>query len=104
MKDHATDFTIDRQQRQTMAVVHFIMSTINKYIPPEDREYARHDLFEAIQKAGVEIITAENRAAAGLPPRGPKGWTDHELHIMEAKRIEAMLAPMPPIIMTKNEG
>jgi predicted methyltransferase len=95
-----TDFTIDRQRQQTMAVVHFVMETVNKYISPDDREHAHHELFEALDKAGVDIITAEHRAAAGLPPRSPKGWTRDELHIMEAKRIEALLAPRPPLIVT----
>lgn len=95
-----TDFTIDRQRQQTMAMVHFVMSAVNKYIAPDERQYANRALYEALDKAGVDIITAEHRAAAGLPPRGPKGWTNHELQIMEAKRIEAMLSPMPPIIMT----
>ena len=102
MDDKATDYTIDRQRQQTMAVVHFVMTTVNKYISPDEREYAYHELFEAIQKAGVDIITADHRAAAGLPPRGPKGWTDHELQVLEAKRMEMLLAPHPPMIISAS--
>jgi hypothetical protein len=74
-----SDFTIDRQRQQTMSMVHFVMSTVSKYIAPDDREYAHHALYEALDKAGVEVIMPEHRAAAGLPPRGPKGWTYQEL-------------------------
>lgn len=97
----ATDFTPDRQRNQTMAVVHFVMQAIAKHIPDDGphRKYATRDLFDALQAAGVDIITNEDRAKAGLPPRGPKGWTDHELQILEAKRMEALLSPMPPMIM-----
>lgn len=97
-----TDFTIDRQRQQTMAVVHFVMQAIGKHIPDDgsSRKHATYDLFDALDKAGVEIITAEHRVATGLPPRGPKGWTNQELQIMEAKRMQAMLAPMPSFIMT----
>lgn len=101
-----TDFTPDRQRNQTMAVAHFIMQAIGKHIPDDgsSRKYAMYDLIEALDKAGVDIITAEHRTAAGLPPRGPKGWTDHELRILEAKRMELLLSPMPPLILSAGQG
>ena len=103
MDYQAADFTPDRQRNQTMAVVHFVMTTMNKFISPDDRDYAHRELFEAIQKAGVDIITSEHRASAGLPPRSPMGWTDHELKVLEMKRMEALLAPIPPMIMTAQK-
>lgn len=101
MEYKAIDMTPDRQRNQTLAVAHFIMQAIGKHIPDDgsSHKYAMHDLIEALDKAGVDIITAENRVNAGLPPRGPKGWTDHELRILEAKRVEALLAPMPPMLV-----
>lgn len=100
MEYKAIDMTPDRQRQQTMAVVHFVMNSVSKYISPDEREYAYHELFEAIQKAGVDIITAEHRANAGLPPRSPKGWTDYEMQVIEAKRMEALLKPMPHFVIT----
>jgi hypothetical protein len=102
MEYKAIDTTPDRQRNQTMAVAHFIMQAIGKHIPDDgsSRKYAMYDLVEALDKAGVDIITAEHRANAGLLPRGPKGWTNHELQVLEAKRMEALLSPMPPFIVT----
>lgn len=82
-----------------MAVVHFVMQAIGKYVPNNDLKYAHRELFDALQAAGVDIITNEDRTKAGLPPRGPMGWTSRELQILEAKWMEALLSPMPPIIM-----
>lgn len=56
-------------------------------------------LFEAVYESGAEVITDADRAVAGLPARGPHGLTADELHIIEARRIQTMLAPMPPFLM-----
>lgn len=103
MRYKATDLTPDRQRMQTMAMVAFVMNAIGKHIPDDGSSHKRatYDLFDALQNAGVDVITAEHRKAAGLPPRGPMGWTDQELHIMEQKRIEAMLSPMPIMVFQK---
>jgi hypothetical protein len=96
----ATDYVPDRQRRQIQAIAHLIMDAIGKHIPDDgnSRKHALYDLFDALEKAGIDIITKEDREAAGLAPRGPKGWTVTELQVMEAKRMEALLRPPPPMI------
>jgi len=97
----AFDFTPDRRRHQVMAIVALVMDAIGKHIPDDghSHKHATYDLLEALDKAGIDIITEEDRARAGLPPRGPKGWTHQELQIMDHKRLMVMLEPLPPMIV-----
>lgn len=60
--------------------------------PKVQKEVARalQDLFFAI---GIEIVTDADRIAAGLPQRNDRGLTDHEMAILESRRIKVMLQP-----------
>lgn len=66
----AIDFTPDRQRQQTMAMVHFVMQTIGKHIPDDgsSRKYAMHDLYEALDKAGVDVHHCGASGSGGWPP------------------------------------
>lgn len=57
-------------------------------------------LLSLFHDQGFEIITDYDRAGLGLPPRNHDGWTAAELQILEARRLEAMLGPMPPMLMS----
>ena len=93
-------FVPDRQRRQIDAIVHLVMEAVRKHIPDEGNahKHAVYDLRDALESAGIDIITNEEREKAGLPPRGPKGWTYEELKVLEVKRMEALLRPLPPMI------
>lgn len=52
---------------------------------------ALEDIFNAI---GVEVITDQDRAAAGLRLRDWGGYTLEELAILEAHRLSSMMKPM----------
>lgn len=94
------DMTIDARYKRAQAMTAHVMHAIGKFITDEERDYHREAtraLLDLFFDNGVDIITDQHRADAGLPPRGKKGWTQQELHIMEMKRIQAMLEPMPPI-------
>jgi len=92
-----------RRNRATQLTAH-IMCLIGEYLCDhgENRgsRKASAVLFEALYESGADIITDADRTTAGLRPRGPYGVTAEELRIMEAKRMEAMLRPMPPIVIT----
>ena len=82
------------------------MQVIDKYLCNHSevsggREASR-ELFAMFYEAGADIITDADRAAAGLLPRDKHGLTREELQILEAKRIQAMLAPLPPMIVTPS--
>ncbi len=84
----------DRRRTRAMPIVHAIIHIVRKYVR-EDRESEAlrdlsHKLFEKMHRDGAEIITDADRAEAGLPPRGPDGWTMEELALLEARRMERM--------------
>jgi len=92
-----------RHARADQLTAH-VLSVIDKYICDHDREHnyrlrAARELFDLFYLTGAEVVSDERRADAGLPVRDLKGWTREELAIMEAKRIETMLRPIPPMIM-----
>lgn len=91
-----------RRNRASQLTAH-IMNLISKYICDHgDHDLHRRasgDLFEAIYESGCDVITDADRKAVGLPDRGPYGMTSEEMRIMEARHTEAMLSPMPPMIL-----
>jgi hypothetical protein len=79
-----------------------IMHILGKYICAHaDRNLHRdasRDLMETFYESGAELIPDADRAAVGLTPRGPYGLTAQELAILENRRIEIMLRPLPMMI------
>lgn len=75
-----------------------VMQILDKYLCDhgDSRAHrdASEDLFETFYESGAEIISDFDRSQAGVPPRGAYGLTATELHIIETRRIEAMLRPM----------
>lgn len=97
---------IDKRRLRAMALTSQIMSIVSKYIPHDrERDPMRdlaYELQEAMEKNGAEIISDFDRQEWGLPPRGPDGWTIEEIMAMEKRRLEIMLAPMPPMIVSRS--
>jgi hypothetical protein len=89
------DYRLHRARSLTGHVMHIL----DKHMPYRDETNARRKIYgeilEAFHKAGVDIITEHDRRKAGLEPRNEKGITPTELQIMELKRVEAMLLPIP---------
>lgn len=83
-----------------------VMQIIDRHLCDHGDSRAHRDassaLFETFYEAGAEIITDFDRSQVGVPPRGPYGLTAQEIQIMEATRIEAMLAPRPPMIVSQS--
>lgn len=94
-----------RRNRASRITAH-IMHLIGKYLCDHGEErgprYASEALFEALYESGADIVTDADRATAGLAARGPYGITAEELRIIEAKRIQEMLAPMSPMIIARS--
>lgn len=91
------DYSPDRRRVQINAIIAFVMDAIGKHIPDDghSRKHAVYDLQDALARAGVEIITEQERLNAGLPPRNERGWTQEELRILDARIMKAMLEPAP---------
>lgn len=88
-------------QALTAHVMHAIGDHLCRHGEEDGLREASAKLFEMIYESGAYVVTDADRQAAGLPMRGPYGLTQQELQIMEAKRIEAMLAPMPPMVISR---
>lgn len=95
--------TIDRRRMRADAITAHIMHAIGGYLcrhgDVDGAREASRALFQMLYEAGADIVTDLDRSNAGLAPRDHNGLTREELQIMEAKRIEAMLSPMPPMIV-----
>jgi hypothetical protein len=91
----ANDAEFDKQSDQVASVAALVMGAISKHIPDDghSRGDAMTDLVSALHDATIDIITQEDRAKAGLPPRSAAGWTDQELRIIDAMRIQEMMLP-----------
>ena len=75
-----------------------VLQIIDKYIcdhHPQNlhRDCAR-ELFDLFHAKGVQIITDDDRRAAGLPPRDENGMTMEELAILEENMLAAMRRPI----------
>ena len=92
---------INLRQRRAYGLAHELMNRIMKASPylhyqADGREQcAIHDAITGfLAEVGAEIVTDHDRSEAGLPPRGPDGWTVEELIALERRRIEVLLAPI----------
>jgi hypothetical protein len=60
---------------------------------------AYDEIMEVLYAEGVEALTDYDRQQAGLPPRGPDGWTMEEIIELDKKRMEVLTRPYPPLVM-----
>lgn len=97
--------TVDRRRMRANAITAHIMQAIGKYLCDHGDENGAREasraLFDMLFQAGADIVTDLDRSNAGLAPRDHNGLTREELQIMEAKRIEAMLSPIPPMVIVR---
>lgn len=61
-------------------------------------KHAARAIHELLMTEGVEVMTDADRQQAGLPPRGPDGWTMDEMLAFEKYRLEWMIKPRPMLI------
>lgn len=94
-----------RRARTTQLTGH-IMHIVGKHLRDHDKGHGFRDcseeIFGALYESGAEVVTDADRATAGVPRRDPYGMTAEEVRIMEARRIEAMLKPMQPLILERQ--
>lgn len=98
--DYMVPWTDMRRLRADALTAH-IMRIISPFITDYENDMhrkAHSELYKAFHDAGVEVITDMDRAAAGLMPRNDQGYTREELQILEMRRRDAMLRPMPTVV------
>jgi len=96
----------DKRRLRAMDLTSQIMQIVGKYVPRDDeRDLLRdlhYELLEAMEKVGAEVVSDFDRQQYGLSPRGPDGWTMEEIVELERRRLEAMYAVRPPMIISKD--
>lgn len=108
---HFTDkhvFSPQLRHHKANALTAHVMSVIGKHLcehgDQRGHKEAARALFQMFYESGADIITDADRAVASLPMRGPYGLTAEELHILESRRITAMLEPIPPMIVSRSSS
>jgi hypothetical protein len=87
------DLRMMRSQQLVAAVLHKLGPLLD-----DRQDYVRRDAYEALlelfHNEGVDVITDAQRADAGLPPRGPDGYTMEEMVAIEKRRLDMLNAPL----------
>jgi DUF1009 family protein len=81
-----------RAQRLARAVV----EKIRPNLADGEEASVLAELTQVFSDLGVEVLTDEDRAEYGLPPRGPDGWTEEEIKAIEQRRRAALGMPSVP--------
>jgi hypothetical protein len=99
-KMHTASEQMMRQNMRMMrarSLVGAVMSKIDPFLD-HDQDHVRKGVYEALlelfHSEGVDVITDAQRADAGLPPRGPDGWTMEEIVAIEHHRLNVLTAPI----------
>jgi hypothetical protein len=72
--------------------------------PPRPHRDVSDQLMQTLMSVGVEFLTDHDREQAGMPPRGPDGWTLDELMALEKARLEHMMRPPPLMVLDMTTG
>jgi hypothetical protein len=87
---------------RSQQITHLIFHALRDFIPDDCQGRAMDALYRLLHDAGAEVVTDQTRAEAGLPPRGPDGWTVEELLALERRRLEIMTRPIMPIFVERK--
>lgn len=91
---------LKRRDMRLMRAQHLVSAVMQKLSPyfDERQDSARRDAYEALlelfHSEGVDVITDAQRADAGLPPRGPDGYTAEEVLAIEKRRLDVLTGPI----------
>lgn len=86
-----------RRQRADV-LMNEILQAIRPFVDRESEEEIYHSLVNLLREHGAEIVTDHTRKEAGLPPRGPDGWTVEEMMALEKMRLDALYRPFSMIV------
>jgi hypothetical protein len=97
------EFRRNRANALTAQIMHLIGKYLCRHGEEDGAREVSRTLFDTFYETGAEVITDVDRKMAGLDARGPYGLTPEELRYLEARHIAAMLSPMPPTIITRED-
>lgn len=93
-------FDLRRRRADSLvaAVIHRLYPRIDatdpEELPHRITRMVSDAMFEVMYEEGVEVLTDYTRQEAGLPPRGPDGWTMEEIVALEKRRLDLLTAPI----------
>ena len=107
MKSHEIPWP-NLRLRRAEALAHRVLSIVDPYLCDHiEGIHVRREVSDALirlfAEIGADVVTDCDRQEAHLPPRGPTGWTAEELIALEKRRIDALYAPLAPIVITKDK-
>lgn len=93
---------LDHRKRRAEAIASAIMHEIDDFIAPISSRRVWDKIIEVLMAHGAEVLTDYDREQMGLPPRGPDGWTLDEIMAWDKRMLDAMLAPVPSMLILKE--
>jgi hypothetical protein len=93
----------DRRLLRAAKITSMLLAELRDLFAPGAQHLVGDRICRALYRAGAEIITEQDRASAGLPPRDENGWTEEELSIMELHLRAMMLAAVPMTPVSADE-
>lgn len=90
-----TDFRLHRARQLTVMILNIVGKFMCEHGNSQGYRDAERALFEVFHAEGVEIVTDQMRAEAGLPRRGEKGLSRPELLALEAQWLAEVGRPKP---------
>lgn len=96
VSDSMHHINVRRRRADALAVAAF--RKIEQFIDYDKHRDVMEALIELFCHTGIQVLTDTERAEAGLPPRGPEGWTAQELAVLEAHRLHVLIGPLQPVV------
>lgn len=90
-----------RRQRARALAAH-IFNTLQDHIPRIGWNTAKYELENLLYLKDVEILTRDDRIAAGLPERDETGLTPEQHRLWDAFMFKRMTEPPALMVMTEN--
>lgn len=94
--------TIDRRRQRASLMTSMVMRMLDGYIPAAVQREAAHKLERTFYESNFEVISAKERAEAGLTPLNEYGMDPNEHAILQAYMTLKMMEPQPMIVMRGN--
>lgn len=87
------------RENRARSITAAIVARLRDCIPRTAYREAHDELMALFVEMDAEIVTTEDRKAAGLPARNDRGLTPLEHRAIEARRMEVLTSPPAPVII-----
>lgn len=91
-------FRLNLRENKAKQLASSVLNELDRLIPYDCKNQVWEKLVDLFMMDGIEILTDHDREQAGLPPRGPEGWTTDELIALEKMRLDVLMKPISMVI------